>query len=101
MEVRVRDRSAEPAWGSGPARIVVRRVEIDDTCPKCGGPRGEARNLNQSDDGEFYSVDVWENPCGHVDTYSAVVLEAARRCWCRPPSSPFAHAVSCPEWGKP
>lgn len=77
MTVRVRDRAAESAWGSGPLNPVVRQVTIPATCPRCGGPRGAARNLNQCDDGAYYSVDVWDNPCGHVDMYAAVVKEAA------------------------
>lgn len=76
IRVRVRDRSAEAPWGSGPTSPVIRTVEISATCPRCGGPRGEPRNLNQVDDGAHYSVDVWANPCGHADPYTAVVEEA-------------------------
>lgn len=79
MKVRVRDRSAEAPWGSGPVRPVVRTVEISTKCPVCGGKRGKPANLNQVDDGEYYSVDVWTNPCGHVDYYEDVVKEAAAR----------------------
>ena len=78
MKVRVRDRSAEAPWGSGLVQPVVRTVEISTKCPTCGGERGKPRNLNQVDDGEYYSVDVWDNPCGHVDMYADVVKEAAR-----------------------
>src|SRR5690606_41858302 len=56
---------------------VIRQVTIPAACPRCGGPRGVARNLNQCDDGAYYSVDVWDNPCGHVDMYAAVVKESA------------------------
>lgn len=75
MTVRIRDRAAESPWGSGPTSPIVRTVTISDMCP-CGGPRGEARNLNQYDDGVHYSVDVWTNPCGHTDMYADVVREA-------------------------
>lgn len=75
MQVRVRDRHGE-AWGHGPTTILVRTFCIADTCPKCGGPRGEPRNMNQVDDGCFYSVDVWDNPCGHIDRYVDVIAEA-------------------------
>lgn len=78
MKVRVRDRSAESPWGSGLTNPVVRTVEISTRCPVCGGGRGVPRNLNQVDDGAHYSVDIWTNPCGHVDAYVAVVKEAAR-----------------------
>jgi hypothetical protein len=75
VNVRIRDRSRE-TWGYGLLTPAIRTVTIADTCPTCGGPRGEPRNLNQCDDGEFYSVDVWDNPCGHIDTYASVAKEA-------------------------
>lgn len=77
MQVRVRDTRFD-SWGHGLTRAIVRSVTIADTCPVCGGPRGTARNANQCDDGEFYSVDVWDNPCGHIDHYNAVLNEAER-----------------------
>ena len=77
MTVRVRDQDAEP-WGYGLGRPMVRVVTIATRCPVCGGPRGEPRNLNQYEDGESYSVDVWRNACGHLDRYADVVQEAAR-----------------------
>ncbi|MDF5758560.1 hypothetical protein [Spongiactinospora sp. TRM90649] len=76
MTVRVRDRASESPWGSGPTNPIVRTVTISAHCPKCGGPRGVPRNLNTCDDGEHYSVDVWENPCRHVDFYADIVVEA-------------------------
>lgn len=76
MTVRVRDRSAEAPWGVGPTSPVVRRVTISAACRACGGRRGVPSNLNQCDDGVYYSVDVWTNVCGHVDAYAAVVKEA-------------------------
>jgi hypothetical protein len=79
MKVRVRDHSGEAPWGVGPTNPVVRTVEISTSCPRCGGKRGEPRNLNQSEDGAHYSVDVWTNPCGHVDMHADVVKEAAER----------------------
>lgn len=79
MTVLVRDRAAEATWGSGPTNPVVRRVTVSARCPRCGGPRGEARGLNQHDDGAWYSVDVWTNQCGHEDLYRDVVREAAQR----------------------
>lgn len=76
MTVRVRDRSAESPWGVGRTNPAIRQVTIPATCRVCGGPRGVPRNMNQADDGAYYSVDVWDNPCGHVDFYSEVVKEA-------------------------
>ena len=52
----------------------IATYEISDRCPVCGGPRGETfRTL---------SYDGWKltdgvNPCGHVDRYEAVRVEAA------------------------
>jgi hypothetical protein len=77
MTVTIRDRSAEAPWGSGPTRPVTRRVTISAHCPVCEGRRGEPRGLNQCDDGERYWVQVWDNPCGHVDRYENVVRERA------------------------
>jgi hypothetical protein len=76
MTVRVRDRAGEAPWGVGLTNPLVRTVTIRGTCPTCGGPRGKPRNLNQYDDGAYYCVDVWDNPCGHVDRYTAVIAEA-------------------------
>jgi hypothetical protein len=51
-------------------------VEIADTCPQCGGPRGTKRWGGLSYDGSRrLNVDCWSNPCGHVDTYAAVRQE--------------------------
>lgn len=76
MTVRVRDRSAEAPWGSGPTNPIVRTVTIAANCPVCGKRRGTPSNLNQYEDGVHYSVDIWTNPCGHADPYVAVVEEA-------------------------
>lgn len=44
-------------------------VEISDYCPKCGGARGTPKGYNFYEDGETYHVDIWDNPCGHIDKY--------------------------------
>lgn len=77
MTVVVRDRAAEAPWGYGCTNPRTRRVTISATCPRCGGPRGEPRGLNQCDDGAWYWVQIWDNPCGHIDMYDDVVREAA------------------------
>lgn len=81
VTVTVRDRSAESPWGSGPVNPVIRKVTISAFCPQpgCSSRRGEPRGLNQHDDGNWYWTQVWENPCGHIDMYSAVVAEASAR----------------------
>ena len=78
MIVTVRDRAKEAAaWGSpgrqGPALVTV---EIADSCPECGGARGEPSYQPFHEDGETFLVSVWANPCGHLDLYSAVLTEA-------------------------
>jgi hypothetical protein len=79
MTVTVRDRSAESPWGHGLIQPVTREVEISAFCPKDGQRRGEPRGLNQADDGAYYWVQVWDNPCGHTDMYEDVIKEARER----------------------
>jgi hypothetical protein len=77
MTVTVRDRSKEAPWGSGPTNPCVRKVTISAFCPIDGERRGEPTGLNSCDDGAHYWVQVWSNPCGHVDSYADVINEAA------------------------
>ncbi len=79
MTVTVRDRSAESPWGVGLTRPCTRKIEISPFCPTCGERRGEPEGLNQCDDGAFYWVQVWQNPCGHQDMYADVITEACER----------------------
>lgn len=78
MTVTVRDRAAERPWGSGYTDPVTRTVAISAYCPRCGEKRGEPTGQNQCDDGAFYWVQVWANPCGDVDRYADVIKEAAQ-----------------------
>jgi hypothetical protein len=49
------------------------RVEIDDKCPVCGGPRaGELYRGLSYDGSRRLSVDCWINKCGHVDKYEQI-----------------------------
>lgn len=80
LTVTVHDTLTEAAyWGRGYASPLTREVTISAYCPQCGGKRGEPRWHRQCDDGEWYSVQVWTNPCGHVDMYDAVLVEAKTR----------------------
>lgn len=79
MRITVRDRASESAWGSGPTNPRTRTVTISAFCPTCGARRGQPRGLNTCDDGTFYWVQVWDNPCGHVDHYVDVIREADER----------------------
>ena len=69
MKVTIVVRSG--GWYSG-----TRNVTIADTCPVCGGKRGEPKFRSFCEDGEWYGADVWTNECGHVDKYAAVLAEA-------------------------
>jgi hypothetical protein len=53
-----------------------RTIQIADLCPQCGERRGTPYNYNFCEDGEWFSVDKWSNPCGHLDTYGACWREA-------------------------
>jgi hypothetical protein len=48
-------------------------------CPACGGPRGDVARTISYDGSRRLGCDGWSNPCGHIDTYSAVRREAALR----------------------
>jgi len=50
-------------------------AEIADTCPQCGGPRGEPFNGFSFDGSRRLVVSQWNNPCGHVDYYEDVRQE--------------------------
>lgn len=68
MAVRVPDRRHDPV-----GHATVRTITIPTTCPVCGGPRGETREHRFNDDGDWKTVDRWDNPCGHVDVYDVVL----------------------------
>ena len=78
MKVTVVDRAeASRNWGrSSFIRLPIKTVEMADTCPVCGGPRGEPRGFNFYESGETYWVNVWDNRCGHRDSYRDVLKEA-------------------------
>lgn len=84
ITVIVIDREAEEAaWGhsSGPWSPALRTVTISAFCqiPDCGQRRGEVKGYNGCEDGAYYHVNVWANPCGHRDYYPDVLAEARRR----------------------
>ena len=72
MTVRVIDRGT----GRGYNGLAIRTVTIPAVCPTCGGPRGEATGHYFCEDGAWYTCDRWQNSCGHIDMYSAVLAEA-------------------------
>jgi len=79
MTVTVRDRAAEAPWGYGLTSPKTRTVTISAHCPRCGSQRGEPTGRRECDDGAYYWVQTWTNPCGHVDMYAAVIVEAVER----------------------
>jgi hypothetical protein len=54
-------------------------VTITQTCPVCGGPRGEPYPYRFYECGEWRTAHKWDNPCGHVDKYAAVLRESGYR----------------------
>ncbi len=57
--------------------LYATRVVLKWECPVCGGPRGEVNPTFSYDGSRKLSCDGWHNPCGHVDKYSTVRVEAA------------------------
>lgn len=72
MKVRVVDRGTSRSYEG----VKIRTVAIQRSCPKCGGPRGEVYSHRFCEDGAWYDCDRWDNPCGHVDMYTDVLIEA-------------------------
>lgn len=84
--VRVLERGHDPVIRS--VRIPARAdhggfagmlVDLVWVCPRCGGPRGLPHSGLSFDGSLRLTVDVWTNPCGHVDDYASVRAEAADR----------------------
>lgn len=81
MQVTVLDRAKQRRiWGNGYTGIgqILTTVEIADTCPCCGQQRGVPSLKRFCEDGEWYDVSCWQNPCGHIDKYAAVIEEASQ-----------------------
>lgn len=55
--------------------VTTPTIEIADTCPVCGGPRGEPYWHHFCEDGDWFTVTRWDNPCGHLDKYADVLKE--------------------------
>lgn len=54
-------------------------VTLPWICPQCGGPRGTIHPAISYDGSRRLACDGWQNPCGHIDFYSAVRAEAQTR----------------------
>lgn len=53
-------------------------VNLRWVCPICGKPRGEIQRVLSYDGSRYLECDGWQNPCGHVDKYSNLRVEAFR-----------------------
>jgi len=53
-------------------------IEISDNCPVCGKKRGVPTVKHFCEDGEWFDVDVWDNPCGYIDKYKDCLIEAEK-----------------------
>ncbi|MFG5382843.1 hypothetical protein ACEWPN_16925 [Yoonia sp. R2-816] len=79
MDVSVLDRALQHRlWGKTYRSInqIIKRVTISDFCPKCGEKRGKPALRQFCEDGEWYDLSCWQNPCGHIDKYQDVIAEA-------------------------
>lgn len=77
ITVRVGNRG----YGRGYQGVTVCTVVISATCPRCNGPRGERRTGRIIEDGAYYYVDNWDNPCRHRDMHADVLVEAGFHPW--------------------
>ena len=71
--VRIVDRST---WGTPGPYPRILAVTVPWVCPQCGGPRGEPRDYRFFENDDSHVCDRWENICGHIDRYDAVLAEA-------------------------
>jgi hypothetical protein len=58
-------------WTYYPIKII-----IADNCPICGKKRGKPYPYRFRECGEWFTVDKWDNPCGHLDTYRDCIIES-------------------------
>ncbi len=86
MTVRVCDWLSDQE-GDG---LGVVTVTVAARCATCGGPRGHDTLTwaEFTDGGVEFTVDRWTNPCGHLDTYDAILQEARFRPLPEPSSGP-------------
>lgn len=54
----------------------TKTIEISNLCPICGEKRGIPYQFRFHEDGEWFVVNKWDNPCGHIDSYKNCLLEA-------------------------
>ncbi|MFE3378814.1 hypothetical protein [Streptomyces anulatus] len=91
MTVRVTSRGDGPGYTG----VGVVTVTVTARCPRCGGPRGwdAVTPYRFCEDGAWYTVDRWLNPCTHRDLYEDVLRESRLR----PPPPPRPADVVIPQ----
>ncbi len=66
-------------WFSGDGwTYYPKTIEISDNCPVCGEKRGKPKYYRFHEDGQWFTVNTWKNPCGHTDYYKQCLEEANR-----------------------
>jgi hypothetical protein len=69
-----------PLLCCGTGKPQVCECVIAAACPVCGRPRGEPEPILEFCCGHYRCIDTWINLCGHIDTYTNVLLEVALQC---------------------
>ncbi len=52
------------------------KVKLRWSCPGCGMTRGNVERVRSYDGSLWLTCDGWNNPCGHVDRYDKLRIEA-------------------------
>ncbi|QHE72665.1 hypothetical protein [Rhodococcus sp. WAY2] len=71
--------STAAAGAPAPPTTQIRTVTLTWVCPGCHGPRGIPKEHRFHEDGHWLTCDRWDNPCGHLDLYTAVLAQARER----------------------
>lgn len=59
--------------------LLTTTVKLHWLCPVCNEPRGDIYKTTSADfEARPVPCDGWKNPCGHIDLYTYVRLEAER-----------------------
>lgn len=63
----------------------ITNVKVNWECPICGAIMGEPTLKGYCEDGEFYYVDNWTNPCGHLIRYCDLMPQEVLPLYYRKP----------------
>lgn len=75
LDAEIRAVTIHPIWDI----LKTVKVCVSWICPVCGGPRGEPFQTLSYVGSRRCDVDGWVNPCGHIDNYADVALEAQKK----------------------